>query len=258
LNAGDLFGANINRSPFSYEQNPEEERAQYPDNTDTLMTLLKIVDQDGLETGALNWFGILSLSIFSDFFFFFSFFFFLFFFSINFQFKIAVHPVSMNNTNHLISSDHKGAASLLFEAEKNGIETPPGSGDFVAAFASSNLGDVSPATKGTFCTGGRRPGLKCDYETSTCPNWLGNPSSKLCHGQGPAGKDSKFNTKAIADLQYEKAKELYDSATIPLAGDIQYRHIYVDMPNLYVQLGEEKVKLCKAAMGYRSIFFFSF
>ena len=31
----------------------------------------------------------------------------------------AVHPVSMNNTNHLVNSDNMGYASLLFEQEKN-------------------------------------------------------------------------------------------------------------------------------------------
>jgi len=161
-----------------------------------------------------------------------------------------VHPVSMNNTNHLISSDHKGAASLLIESLKNGVDTIPGHGPFVAAFASSNLGDVSPATRGTYCTGGRRPGLRCDYQTSTCPNWLGNPSSGLCHGQGPAGADSKENTGIIADLQFQKALELYNSATTPLVGSIDFRHTFVDMPELLVRIGEEDVKLCNPAMGY--------
>lgn len=31
----------------------------------------------------------------------------------------AVHPVSMNNTNHLVNSDNMGYASYLFEQEKN-------------------------------------------------------------------------------------------------------------------------------------------
>lgn len=36
----------------------------------------------------------------------------------------AVHPVSMNKTNELISSDNKGYASLLFEAEFNQAAFP--------------------------------------------------------------------------------------------------------------------------------------
>lgn len=30
-----------------------------------------------------------------------------------------MHPVSMNNTNHLVNSDNVGYASYLFEQEKN-------------------------------------------------------------------------------------------------------------------------------------------
>ena len=39
-------------------------------------------------------------------------------------------------------------------------------GSFVAAFASSNLGDVSPNTKGPFCV---NTGESCDNPQSTCP-----------------------------------------------------------------------------------------
>ena len=37
------------------------------------------------------------------------------------------------------------------ERQHNGNDTLPGEGDFVAAFASSNLGDVSPNTAGAAC-----------------------------------------------------------------------------------------------------------
>ena len=33
----------------------------------------------------------------------------------------------------------------------NGADTLPGKGDFVAAFASTNLGDISPNTNGPVC-----------------------------------------------------------------------------------------------------------
>ena len=36
----------------------------------------------------------------------------------------AVHCTSMNNTNHLISSDNKGYASQMFEMAKNGGKFP--------------------------------------------------------------------------------------------------------------------------------------
>ena len=47
----------------------------YQHNTDTLMTVLKIVGTNNEDIGMINWF--------------------------------AVHPTSMNNTNHLVSGDHK-------------------------------------------------------------------------------------------------------------------------------------------------------
>jgi len=63
----------------------------------------------------------------------------------------AVHGTSMNNTNVLISGDNKGYASYLMEKHYNGNDTLAGKGAFVAAFASTNLGDVSPNTKGAVC-----------------------------------------------------------------------------------------------------------
>ncbi|XP_041346729.1 neutral ceramidase B-like isoform X2 [Gigantopelta aegis] len=76
----------------------------------------------------------------------------------------AVHCTSMNNTNRLISGDNKGYASQLFEKLMN-PDSLPGQGTFVAAFAQSNEGDVSPNTKGPHCTDS---GLPCDILTSTC------------------------------------------------------------------------------------------
>jgi hypothetical protein len=50
----------------------------------------------------------------------------------------------------LISGDNKGYASYLTEKHMNN-GTLPGKGPFVAAFASTNLGDVSPNTAGPTC-----------------------------------------------------------------------------------------------------------
>ena len=69
---------------------------RYEHNTDHLFAQLNIVDADDDDAlrGVINWF--------------------------------AVHPVSMNNTNHLISSDNKGAAGIFLEREMNGRDTPLG------------------------------------------------------------------------------------------------------------------------------------
>lgn len=81
------------------------------------MVQLNFISDDGKPMGVLNWF--------------------------------AVHPTSMNNTNHLISGDNKGAASQMFEREMNSNYVT-GKGPFVAAFASTNLGDISPNIKVIF------------------------------------------------------------------------------------------------------------
>ena len=47
VNAGELLGTNINRSPTAYEANPAEERARYKHDTDKRMTQLKLVDSEG-------------------------------------------------------------------------------------------------------------------------------------------------------------------------------------------------------------------
>ena len=91
----------------------------------------------------------------------------------------------MNNTNHLISGDNKGLASIMLEnsINKNRFEEadrPIGKGSFVAAFASTNLGDVSPNTKGPHCMD---TGLPCDVEHSTCNN-----RTQMCVASGPGKK----------------------------------------------------------------------
>lgn len=103
----------------------------------------------------------------------------------------AVHCTSMNNTNELVSSDNKGYASILVEKHFNPPGTLAGRGDFVAAFAQSNLGDVSPNTKGPRCLD---TGEKCDILTSTCGG-----KNEMCVSFGP-GDDMFESTKIIGKL----------------------------------------------------------
>jgi len=142
---GDLTDASINRSPTSYQNNPEEEKAKYEYDTDKNMFLLKLVDLDGNHIGMVNWF--------------------------------AVHGTSMNNSNGYISSDNKGYASILFEKQYNPTGTFPGKGAYVGAFAQTNEGDSTPNTAGPRCVD---TGLPCDAETSTC-----NGRNELCIAYGP-------------------------------------------------------------------------
>ncbi|XP_060552761.1 uncharacterized protein LOC132714046 [Ruditapes philippinarum] len=206
VNTGELLESNINRSPSAYLKNPPEERAKYKYNVDKNMTVIKIVDADNFPIGMISWF--------------------------------AVHCTSMNNTNRLISSDNKGLAALMLEADRNGQTVLPGKGAFVAAFAQSNEGDVSPNTKGPHCLD---TGLPCDFNHSTC-----NGKNELCVAFGP-GNDMFESTEIIARRQYIQAKKLFDTASTLVQGPVDFRHTYTDMSKQTV--GEGK-KTCKPAMGY--------
>lgn len=69
-------------------------------------------------------------------------------------------------------------------------------GPFVAAFASTNLGDVSPNIKGPRC---QLSGVECDMYTSKCPD-----NKEFCVASGP-GADIFESTKMIAENLYTKA-----------------------------------------------------
>lgn len=69
-------------------------------------------------------------------------------------------------------------------------------GAFVGAFASSNLGDVSPNIKGPICID---TGDECDFVTSTC-----NGSPEFCIASGP-GENMVESTQIIASRLFNKA-----------------------------------------------------
>ncbi|XP_026526474.1 neutral ceramidase [Notechis scutatus] len=210
IGTGLVENSQINRSPLSYLQNPVSERRRYSSNVDKEMTLLKMVADNGQEIGMFSWF--------------------------------AVHPVSMNNTNLLVNSDNVGYAAYLFEQEKNEGYFP-GKGPFVAAFTSSNLGDVSPNTKGPHCINTGEP---CENMGNYC--LIGG--AKLCIATGP-GTDMFQSTQIIGRHIYSKAKEIYTKASKEIDGPISSVHRWVDMSNVTVQLNStHTVKTCKAALGY--------
>ncbi|WNG54621.1 neutral/alkaline ceramidase [Archangium gephyra] len=183
--SGDLLDASINRSPGAYLRNPATERAQYAHDTDKRMTLLRLQADDGQEVGLINWF--------------------------------AVHATSMGNDNLLISGDNKGYASYLFEKLKGTNYTAQRT--FVAAFAQSNEGDVTPNIYGGTNGGGAN-----DFES----------------------------TELSGRKQYNLAKTLYDTASAPLTGGVDFRHAYVAMDS--VQVGPVYTDgvwrtTCEAAIG---------
>ncbi|MDT4919801.1 MAG: neutral ceramidase, partial [Pseudonocardiales bacterium] len=113
---GELHDASVNRSPTSFDLDPADERAHFPDGIDPQTTLLTI-SRGGRLVGAVNWF--------------------------------ATHGTSMTNRNRLISSDNKGYAAYAWERLTREVdylsEEQP---EFIGAFAQTNAGDMSPNLNG--------------------------------------------------------------------------------------------------------------
>lgn len=134
----------------------------------------------------------------------------------------AVHATSMNNTNKLISTDNLGYASILLEKEMD-PHSLAGHGKIVTAFASSNLGDSSPNTKGPYC---QHSGMPCDILTSRC-----QASEGPCVATGP-GKDDTDSCRIIATTLFNGAlKLLMKNSGDEITGNINYIHQFIDMPN---------------------------
>ena len=189
INTGRLGNAGVNRSLVAYLENPQDERDRYGEDTNTAMTLLKFVNEAGA-LGMINWF--------------------------------ALHPTAMNYYNRLISGDHKGYASLQMEKRRG---SDPRTGDasensFVAAFAQSDPGDVTPNTN------------------------LDN--------SGPGETDVE-TTRIMGQRQLAAAQLLFDEADEVLGGVIDSRRIYVDLSSYRVDgrfTGAGPKRTCPSAYGY--------
>ncbi|XP_076681522.1 neutral ceramidase [Andrena cerasifolii] len=211
---GEVLGANINRSPLAYLNNPKSERDRYKHNVDKVLTQMQFIGADDKPLGVINWF--------------------------------AVHPTSMNNTNHLVSSDNVGYASILFEKSMN-KDSLVGKGPFVAAFASTNLGDVSPNTRGP----------KCEFSGKNCSEQYTCPGKKeMCFASGP-GRDIFESTSIIANKIFKESWRLWqDGNAKEVIGPLLVAHRYVDMPNQAAEYYNETtrttetVRGCVPAMGY--------
>lgn len=181
VNRGQLDGVSANRSLDAYHNNPASEIQSYADDVDKTMTSLYFTNLYDQPIGTLNWF--------------------------------ALHGTSMNKYNKLISADNKGYSSYLYEKSMNTDYSNPKT--FVAAFAQSNSGDVTP---------------NIGY-----------------------GNNEFENTEYAGRMEYEKAVQLNNTATQYLNGSVDFRHQFVDFENITVAPefadGTER-HTAPAAMGY--------
>lgn len=215
-----LEDANINRSPFSYDANPEEEKAQYAANVDKELRLLRFDRESDNKTSAV-------LTFFS------------------------VHGTSLYGNNTLASGDNKGVAAWLFE--KSAQDDSKFTDDFVAGFSQSSVGDTSPNINGAWCEDGS--GEKCRYSDSTCGG-----QSAQCHGRGPFFREKDQGAKSCFEIgrrQYSAAKELYgqmdsDAVQIRASSQVSSFHRFEDLDGYTFQspFNSSTLSTCSAALGF--------
>lgn len=216
---GKLKNAGWNRSKGMYGNNPADERSLYDSDTDTEMTLLKFTgfNEEGREEaiGMLCWF--------------------------------AVHPDCVGPSNHLISGDSKGLASYMFEKYMGGDYTD--SRTFVAAFAQTNAGDVTPNVPFTekFYSRSIAAGALEDYGVTDTDSEIASQGFPWAEAKGEADPEKNIVLKLEATRQYRKALELFESDMQPLHGSVDYRHEFVDMRTLYVD--SQGCTTCASGMG---------
>ncbi len=188
LGRASLTNASTNRSLAAFRRNPAADRQHFPGGIDPATTLLR-VEREGRPVGAVNWF--------------------------------ATHATSLSPDNTLISGDNKGYASYHWEREVAGVDYRTGRPGFVAAFAQSNSGDMSP-------------------------------NLALEPGTGPT--DDEFaNTRIIGGRQYAAAAGLMHHGGTALRGGVDVRTSYVDMSDTEVSrefTGDGRThSTCDAALG---------
>lgn len=112
VSRSELADDGANRSMEAFRLNPEDLRAALPNGLDTSSTTLRM-ERGGAVDVVVNWF--------------------------------ATHSTSLTNTNRLVSGDSKGYAQYALERLDHGVDlTAQQRPGFVATFANSSSGDISP------------------------------------------------------------------------------------------------------------------
>lgn len=185
---GQLTTASVNRSATAFRANKAADRAVFPNEIDPLMSVLT-VRKSGTPVGAISFF--------------------------------PTHGTSMPPSNRLISPDNKGYAAYQWEHDVAGVRYLDNHASFIAAFAQTNAGDMSP-------------------------------NLNLQPGSGPT-EDPVENTRLIGLRQSDKARTLSADTVSTLSGSIDYRMRYIDMSAItvggaYTTDGQNHTT-CPAALG---------
>jgi neutral ceramidase len=168
LSRGELYDASVNRSPQSFARNPDSDKKVFAHAVDPNTTVLRL-ERDGELVGVINWF--------------------------------ATHGTSLTNRNTLISGDNKGYAAYHWERLVAGVDYLEQAPRFVAAFAQTNAGDMSPNV----------------------------PDAE----QGPT--DNEFdNARIIGERQFEAAHALSSGTGTDVLGGIDTRLTHIEPATLTV------------------------
>jgi neutral ceramidase len=177
-----LLEASHNRSKLAFFENPESKSLQF--DTNKTMSQFEFYSSAGEPLGILNFF--------------------------------AVHATTLPNSNKMISSDNKGLASMLFDRDMKSDYLKEKT--FVAAFANSEEGDVTP-----------------------------NPiiNGKMIR----EGQNSIEAMEISGRRQYENSKKIFENYSDKqlLTNQIQNVHSFVEVPGLSFD-GEPA--LCEPAFGF--------
>ncbi|MFF0490255.1 neutral/alkaline ceramidase [Nocardia sp. NPDC004068] len=171
LGRGELRDASANRSRSAFDLNPPEDTAEFPDGIDPAVTVLRL-RQGGRDVGAITWF--------------------------------ATHGTSLTDHNTLISADNKGYASYRWEHDEMGVRHLDGPPAFVAAFAQTNPGDITP-----------------------------NLAVTPWHPTGPTG-DNRADCALLGERQYQCARAAFASARPMASGGVDTALRYVNMADTAV------------------------
>ncbi len=141
------------------------------------------------------------------------------------------HATSVSNQNRLISGDHKGLASYAFERSMGADYSAPA--PFLAAFAQGDAGDASPNEV-----------------------FIGDPKNTVarpCDNSPDPECDDLANAAIHGELQYARARELFDGASELLRGPVDGRLAFVDMEKVAIDAeytgGAGPQSTCRAAIG---------
>lgn len=171
LGHGELHDASANRSRTAFDRNPPEDKAHFPNAIDPQVTVLRL-RQGGTDIGAITWF--------------------------------ATHGTSLTDANTLISGDNKGYASYRWEHDGTSARHSSGRPGFIAAFAQTNAGDMTP-----------------------------NLGLTRWHPSGPT-EDNRLNCALIGERQYQAGRAAFDAARPMHGGGVDGALHYLNMADTAV------------------------